>query len=162
MPVAYVTGDLCTFTCDIALHQGNATSRHAAGLAATLFARFPEANVYKSPRSLGQLLVCVVDRRAEPNGPKAIGCCVAQQYPGRANTTDDTPIRRLAALQESLTALQLHYKGRRRVQVSVPFQFGCGLARGDWTQYLACFTRLAQQQPTWTITIVQPMTEKLK
>lgn len=44
--VEVVTGDLLTVEADLIVHQCNCVTKRAKGLAAALFAAFPEADVY--------------------------------------------------------------------------------------------------------------------
>jgi O-acetyl-ADP-ribose deacetylase (regulator of RNase III) len=137
-----VRGDLLTAREQFLVHQCNCVSRRAAGLAAALFARFPEADVYAARRAGHDLAlfghITVHGRVINLYG---------QIAPGRAASPDggsDTAERRLSAFKSGLREVAA-LPGLR--SVAFPFGIGCGLAGGNWPDYFAALQDFAARVP---------------
>jgi O-acetyl-ADP-ribose deacetylase (regulator of RNase III) len=138
-----VRGDLLMAREQFLVHQCNCVSCRAAGLAAALFARFPEADVYAVRRAGHDLArfghITVHGRVINLYG---------QIAPGRAASPDgggqDTSPRRLSAFKSGLLEIAA-LPGLR--SVAFPFGIGCGLAGGNWPDYFAALRDFAARVP---------------
>jgi hypothetical protein len=128
-------GSILDATEDYICHQTNCISQgEAAGVARAIFKAYPYADVYKNrnkPDRPGTIAVCggYDDTRGVVN-------MHAQYYPGRPNCferiNDDAKIRRnyfRKCLFETTKQLP-------DSSFAFPWGIGCGLAQGDWGEYI--------------------------
>jgi hypothetical protein len=100
------------------LHQCNTTSTTSKGLALQIFTTYPTANTYGKKRIVG---TCdVIDRVINLYG---------QESPGKP-TPKETKNTRLDWFKKALSTLDI------KDPIAVPYKIGCGLAGGDWNDYL--------------------------
>lgn len=116
-------------------HQCNCVTRRAAGLAAAVFARAPDANDYARP-----------DARRTPGTAAVHGGRVANLYaqrgPGRP-AAGDSADQRLRWFETALDDLVSKLPTDDKTAVLFPYGIGCGLARGRWADYEAAIERWA-------------------
>jgi len=114
-------------------HQCNCVTNRAAHLAASMFARFPYANIYASrqqPDTPGTIIV-----RGDGKEQRFVIAMLAQYYPGKPkypNSTKDGSLVRRMYFQSCLDKI-------RQIpsldSIAFPFGVGCGAAGGSWDQY---------------------------
>lgn len=134
-----INHDLLTMP-GLLVHQVNSVSRKPKGLSESMFVRFPEADVYKNNVNglpLGRIIV----RGQVVN-------LVGQKYPGKC--IYECREQRLTYFQQGLSEL-LSFAIRENIStVSFPYLIGCGLAGGNWNDYLSFINQFAQKFPGQT------------
>lgn len=115
----------------------------ARGLAASLFAKFPEANIY-AERSAGQ-------RNEDHPGTVTLHGRVinlyGQWYPGQPNHSTDSRAQRLDWFTQGLEDIARRLPREREHYLAFPQNMGCGLGGGSWPQYLQARTHWAGTVP---------------
>lgn len=142
MNLKIITGDLLTSNANFICHQVNATSNGVAGLAYHLFKKYPFANIYKhrtSPDSVGSNIISG-DGSAKQ---RYIVNMLSQYYPGLPgpDNTIDSSQNRLSYFHQCLVDLVKFIKSEKNyngkvITLAFPYLIGCGLAGGNWTDYL--------------------------
>ena len=124
-------------------HQANCESKGARGLAKFLFKAFPDANVY-AKRSTPSTPGSIEERDCDG---RVIVALYAQRSPGlaRSGEGDDSGPARLAWFEESPELLGSLMVARGADRVALPFNIGCGLAGGKWTDYRAKLDAFAER-----------------
>jgi len=107
-------------------HQCNASHNRAYGLASSIFKKYPKANIYSGKnktnnRELGDIII----------RDKIINI-IGQKHQGKPSS-DDTSNMRLNYFKSSLEKIS-KIEGIKRVYL--PYKIGCGLAGGNWDEYL--------------------------
>jgi len=140
-----IQGDLFDSKEQYIVHQCNCKSTgDAAGLAASIFEKYPEANVYLN--------------RQTPSDPGTIevwGKVIAlygQKYPGRASQGYDTAMNREAWFINGLQRISEIPDIR---SIAFPFNIGCGLAGGNWKEYKTMISDFAKDNPSVKVVIYQ-------
>lgn len=138
-PIRHCRGDLLECDADFIAHQCNCVTTRGKELAAAVFKRFPESDIYTE--------------RTEPATPGwnvvrgRVVNMLAQYYPGRARFDKDSSEKRFRWFQECLeglaTALPLKTE-KRPLRLAFPWRIGCGLAGGDWVRYLEALRAFAR------------------
>lgn len=150
--VQYIDGDLLTAPVDYICHQCNCTSTGAAGLAAAIFSKWPEANTYRNKisRVFGSYSY------HSTVGGKVIINLYSQHNPGRADDhgVDSYP-NRLNAFRRSLTSfLESNYNFGMK-KIGLPYMIGCGLGGGNWADYEAIIHQIAEKFPDKVFVVVR-------
>jgi len=131
--ITYVKGDILDSKETYIVHQCNCRTTTPKGLSHQIFKKFPYSNVYKNnPRTLGTI---------EIRGN--IVALYAQDYPGQPRNTNDTRENREIMFQECLDILSGVLK--QGETVAFPDHIGCGLARGNWSNYLKMITDFSEK-----------------
>jgi hypothetical protein len=151
--VGIVDGNLTDATQSYIAHQCNCVTTRSHGLSAEIFYKFKFANVYerrtatkmgtncaKTPDVPGTIEISRPIKETEKKHPAVIAM-FAQYAPGKSyawkfaypSQHDDSEKNRLKWFKECLLLIDLdeHIK-----DVAMPFKIGCGLAGGDWNDYL--------------------------
>jgi O-acetyl-ADP-ribose deacetylase (regulator of RNase III) len=126
------------------VHQCNCTGNRSWGLAAKIFKKWKSANIYSGKnkvetRTPGEIIV-----------REKIINLLGQIHPG-GPSDGDTSLERekfFAEGLEKIAALQ-------PVSVAFPFGIGCGLAKGDWNNYMKMLEDFAQKKSTNFSDLVQ-------
>lgn len=149
-----ITGDLIQAKEKYIVHQVNAVSHFAAGIAATIFEKFPYSNVYASRMEEdkpGDIIIC-----GNGKDERFVVNLVGQFYPGGPSESpiDNEKIRR-----------DYFYKGLLRLakinnleSVAFPYRVGCGIAGGDWHIYqknIENFAKFVYEDQGATVSIYQ-------
>lgn len=136
---------LLSSACSLA-HQCNCTSSRAAGVARSIFDRYPRANTYRTSelRTPGTVTASKAD------GEPTIINMYAQLAPGRPRRAGDSAAKRLLWFRECLTAMQ---ELPDLQSVAFPYLIGCGLAGGAWEAYEEELRRLAAARPDIEVTL---------
>jgi len=128
-------------------HQCNATSNRSFGLSSAIFKKYPRANIYSGKykevdRELGSIIV-----------RENIINMIAQTNPGKPKG-DDSKENRLTAFEkclakigEKISLAESTEKGEENFSVAFPYGIGCGLAGGDWSEYLQRLKDFANLYP---------------
>ena len=134
-----VTGNLLYAKEQYVAHQCNCTSRGVTGVAASIFRQWPTANVYdlrycpKLERRVGNVWVC-----RENNRP--VIAMFAQHYPGGPSSMTVPGTKFVDDDKQRLTWFKTCLKKIAELKpesVAFPHSIGCGLAKGNWNEYLA-------------------------
>lgn len=125
-----VLGDLLESDAQYICHQCNCISKDAAGLAYTLFNRFPYANIYKD-RTVSDV-PGTIKIRGNGEDQRYIINMLAQFYPGRIGYEKDSKESRETYFKSCLDQIsQLD----NLKSIAFPWLIGCGIAGGDWEHY---------------------------
>ncbi len=130
-------------------HQCNCVTHRAAHLSASMFARFPYADVYSGrtdPDEMGTIAV-----RGNGNEKRFVIGMFGQFYPGEVkypSSTKDGYEARIKAFQSCLTNVSLI---EDLESVAFPWGIGCGAAGGNWEKYLAMIQHFSNHVdvPVW-------------
>jgi DNA (cytosine-5)-methyltransferase 1 len=145
-------GDLLEAKETFIVHQCNCICQKPKGLAETVFERFPNANVYEQRRRGSR----------QPDTPGTISVhgrvvnFYSQLNPGKPNREclyGDTRQGRLRWFGNCLEKLYHHMKDQTGVSIAFPWKIGCGLAGGNWKQYLHELKLFAKNHPTWKVAV---------
>ena len=108
-------------------HQCNTTTNNVAGLAYQVFKRYPEAHHHSKEREAGTIEV--------------IGNIInmyGQVLPGGTGVIESRVLR----LEYFTSCLQeLYYKSYKMKSIAFPYRIGCGIAQGNWGDYMDLLTR---------------------
>ena len=142
--IKIVNDDLLKATEDYILHQCNCITRNAAGLAFSLFNKFPYANVYKTRADFsvpGTIQVC-----GNGLGERYIINMFSQYAPGKCwnNSETDTYELRKQYFKSCLSEVA---KIQNLKSVALPVGIGCGLAGGKWEDYYQMISDFADNNP---------------
>ena len=122
-------GDMFSIKYDdenILVHQCNCVTNHAKGLAKTVFDLYPDANIYK-----------LRNECSTPGDINIISPIVnifGQFIPGKPNKRE-TKEQRLEWFKTCLIKLKNELPENIK-SINFPWQIGCGLAGGNWDDYL--------------------------
>ena len=143
--IATIDGDLLSGDYQYIAHQCYATSYNkAAGLAKTIFNKWPYANCYNNTyKTLGTIQVAY--------GVQNVINMFAQFYPGKPRANDDV-IRRLSAFRACLNKISQLQDIK---QVAFPYKIGCGLAGGNWADYERLLCKFAEEA-SFEVLIINP------
>lgn len=135
-------GSILDGTDQYLVHQCNCQTTNSAGLARAVFDKYPASNTYvtgkaRIPGTIDVIKIGVNDRHVV----NLYGQC----KPGRAKHET----RRLewfhSGLDELATVIETEPANKDRiVSVAFPYEIGCGLAGGKWTDYLRLINEFAE------------------
>ncbi len=132
-------------------HQTNCLSTYAKGVAAAIFDKYPQANVYaERTDKLNHR-----DRYARISVHDPVINLYGQIAPGKPNPdprNTDNARHRLGAFKY---ALMLVGKIEGITSVALPFGIGCGLAGGNWAEYERAIERFAANYPSLRVGLFQ-------
>jgi hypothetical protein len=142
-------GDLLEAPVDAIVHQTNCVSHGAAGLAAAVFGKHPEANTYHLNRRVylfGSYEAFIVD-----NAPyRMVVNCFSQVNTGPPSEDlflglRDNATTRLEAVRVAVQAFVQNHPGVK--SIAFPRYFGCALAGGKWDDYYFKMKEFARTYP---------------
>jgi len=127
-----INGDITD--CDQITHivqQCNCTTKYGLGLSKAIFTKYPIANDYENNhlRYPGTINIYKVDTN------KYVVNMFAQRSPGKPNN-NETRQMRLNWFKSCLDELYRSIKAEDAFVIGFPFTIGCGLAGGNWKDYL--------------------------
>lgn len=141
-PVQVRYGNLLDAPEDVIGHQCNLQTAYAAGVAADMFARFPEADCYKAERPREWFGSCQL--RRTPGG-KIVANIFGQVAGGAAGRVQgDSSPERLQAFKNGVR-IALEEARSAGTPLALPFGIGCGLGGGDWDLYFAALAEAAHE-----------------
>ncbi len=116
-------------------HQANCVAvGRAAGIAAAIYAKYPRADIYKDrqvPDKAGTIIV------SEEKYDRTIINMLGQYFPGPVQHSTqekiDSETHRLLYFRECLFEITKAYPNG---SFAFPWRIGCGLAGGDWGEYI--------------------------
>lgn len=134
MTIKLVESDLLESKSKYIVHQCNCITTSAAGLAKSLFDKYPYADIYKNRTKddfPGSIKICGngIDERF-------VIAIFGQYGPGKsclANYSYDNKILRLTYFKNALERIK---EISNLESISFPYGIGCGLAGGNWENYL--------------------------
>jgi O-acetyl-ADP-ribose deacetylase (regulator of RNase III) len=138
--IEFVKGDILDAKEKYIAHQTNSVSNQAAGLAHHIFLKYPYANIYSHRpypyKATGQDLPghCVI--RGDGLKDRLIVAIMGQYFPGSPKSQTsllDSSIVREGYFNRCLVELS-HMNNIE--SIAFPKNVGCGLAGGNWTNYL--------------------------
>jgi O-acetyl-ADP-ribose deacetylase (regulator of RNase III) len=141
-----ICGNLLEADTDLLIHQCNCVTNYPKGLAAEIFKKYPEADIYTC-RKINTL------KKDFPGTIKVIGkiCNLfGQYYPGPAKYNKDSAKLREQWFKQCLTEIA---KLDGIKSVAFPWRIGCGLAKGNWNHYKTMIDDFANQNPHMTVFI---------
>lgn len=138
-----IVGDLFDAPERFITHQCNCVTNRAAHLAASMFARFPYANIY-APRLAPDIPGTIIIR-GDGKDQRFVIAMLGQYYPGSPkfpNSTKDGALVRRLYFQSCLDKiLQLPDLD----SIAFPFGIGCGAAGGDLESYQYMLGKFAEK-----------------
>lgn len=134
MAVQYKRGDLLSSTDDYIVHQCNCVTKGSLGLATQIFKKYPYSNTYKYRKS--HSTPGTIDILGNGKDKRYVINMYSQYYPGPSKYTSDNTIARLEWFKGCLYRIGTEINGRQGVTISFPYLIGCGLAGGEWSDYL--------------------------
>jgi len=140
-----VDGDLLSYVkTHYIVHQCNAVTDQAKGIAETIFKKFPDADIYSdgTKRKLGDVFI----------RGKIINL-VGQHYPGPASRKNDTIEKRVDAFKKGLETISKKIPSNS--SIAFPYNIGCGLAKGDWKVYKKMIQDFANNNKDLKILLVK-------
>lgn len=164
-----VDGDLLSVEADFIVQQCNCLTVRAHGLSDSI-ARALGVDPYATRRAVGRRNLAIEADRSVPGTiqvagrvvnlfgqwrPGAIGTPYFDSYPESPDGRETAALRLqwfragLAALKRRIDCAQC------AVTVAFPFQIGCGLAKGKWSDYEAAIASFAASLPNATVLIVR-------
>jgi hypothetical protein len=133
-------GDIFSIKYDnenILVHQCNCVTNYAKGLAKTVFDLYPDANIYKSRNDYS--------KPGDINIILPIVNLFGQRLPGKPNKYE-TKKQRLEWFKICLINLKNNLPENIKT-INFPWQIGCGLAGGNWDDYLYEINQFASSLP---------------
>ena len=130
--INFIIGDLTEANEKYIVHQCNCTTKSAKGLAATIFRKFPYADVYN----------VIGNRNDIPGTIKVMGNGQKNRYVinlfgqiagGKPKPNKESAEQRLQYFRAGLQKIS---EIQNLESVAFPYLIGCGLAGGDWNLYL--------------------------
>lgn len=120
-------------------HQCNCVTKHAKGLAKSIFTKFPYADTYSKSnivRKCGTIHVKSRKGTCHPDD-KVIINMYAQHYPGKNKYNKPRQTYFQSCLDEIV-------KIQGITSIAMPWNIGCGLAGGNWNIYFLLIRRFAR------------------
>lgn len=159
-----VKGDLLKAPEEYILQQCNCLTVRAHGLSATLASKYPWADPYGDRKGIGSRNLAVLEDRPHPGtikicqGSPNVICLFGQHRPGKFGVSywnsypesnpPESPSQRLFWFRQGLKEVGEAIRGFKRpdrVGIALPYQIGCGLAGGEWEDYLRALEVFAEE-----------------
>jgi O-acetyl-ADP-ribose deacetylase (regulator of RNase III) len=144
MPAKIIDGDLLECDTKYIVHQCNSTSVNSSGIARAIFDKFPYSNIY-APRhdvhyqdAPGTIIV-----KGNGKEQRYVINLIGQFFPGRPSDgiyDEDSYAHRKDYFFQGLKAIS---KIENLESVAFPYLCGCGLAGGNWEDYLKLIDKFA-------------------
>lgn len=151
-----INGNILNFECDIIVHQVNCVTKNCKGLSKFIFEKYLYSNYYKIrkfiPDKPGKTVILKPNK--DEKGPM-VANLIGQFYPGRPGgyykkfynfnnvnikNPDDSKENRLKWFLMGLKDLEKQInkikKYKDYIEIAFPYKIGCGLAGGNWNNYL--------------------------
>mmetsp|Transcript_24468 Transcript_24468/g.31960 ORF Transcript_24468/g.31960 Transcript_24468/m.31960 type:complete len:586 (+) Transcript_24468:53-1810(+) len=137
--VEIISEDILNCSAKYICHQTNCITKGARGLAKAIFEKYPTTNIYKSAtkRIPGEVIINDVG-----NGQQFVVHLFGQDNPGKSRNMKQKS-QRLMWFQDCLEKLSCHVNLNPGT-VAFPFNIGCGLAGGVWSEYLSAIYKFAE------------------
>jgi hypothetical protein len=142
MAASIVQGNLLEASERYIGHQCNCvTSGNGAGLAKTLFRKFPFANVYAG--RMQPSIPGTYSLHGNGADQRRVVNFYAQYFPGKPRKPRDTTEVRLGWLLQSIGAF---VRDQQASEIALPYGIGCGLAGGDQHTFSEALQNLAREK----------------
>lgn len=144
--ITEIDGDITESDAQYIAHQCNCKSNgQAAGLAFTMFEKFPWSECYKSKKP--NITPGTIDIRGNGKDQRFVINMYGQFYPGgmtiSPNNVLDGQVVRQLYFEHCLGQI---YNHKENIQsIAFPAQIGCGLAGGNWMNYKNMIKRFDEQ-----------------
>lgn len=143
--IKIIDGDLLEFVDNYYIcHQCNCKTKTAKGLSQAIFKKFPIANTYISNEERIPGRIEIFDRVINLYG---------QYFPGGPRGKNDSSAKRLSFFKSGLN--QIDEQIEKDENVAFPYNIGCGLAKGNWSDYLDLIDYFAKKSLKRNILIVK-------
>lgn len=172
-----VSGDILNFDCDLIVQQCNCVTVKSHGLAQSIKEKYPYGDIYsrrkkrsenqvKTPDTPGKTVICKPENNlSEPH----IACLLAQFYPGKAGNyyskyykyegldIDDSNKNRVKWFEKALIDLEEQLKKDYTYikDIAFPYQIGCGLAGGQWKNYISLIKEFTKRNNHLCVFIIK-------
>ena len=144
MSIQIKNANLLDATEDYICHQCNCVTTTPYGLSAQIFQKFPYANTYVQRKlNPGLRNFARPDTQSVPGTIDVIGNVInlyAQYGPGKPNGFNDSYEQRKSWFRQCLAQIA----ALSPKSLAVPYQIGCGLAGGVWSEYEAMLNEFVQ------------------
>jgi len=145
-----IEGDIFTTAAQYIIHQCNCETRYCGGLAASIFRRYPYANVYTHRTSKGWYDVPgTISVKGGTSQVRGVINLFGQRHSSLPNSSDDTYDMRLHWFTCAMKAVAT-IPGI--TSVALP-EIGCGLAGGNWSDYFDLLCSWASKHSDIAVTI---------
>lgn len=156
-------GNLLTAQVDVIVQQSNCIGLYPKGIAKDIKDTLG-VDPYVGRRRLDFNLAVEEDRdipgtikllRTNTNYPKYVACLFSQYAMGKPKTYygDETYEQRLKWFKKCLRALSKCLENYEIKTIGFPFGIGCGLAGGNWNEYLAVINDWTEKNKHLTVFI---------
>lgn len=143
--IAIVHADLLTSNEQYIGHQCNCVSKSAAGLAKALFKKYPYANDYKNRKYADIPGTATIHGNGK--NKRFIVNLFGQFEPGAVKSEPRTTWFRQALNQFASLVHDQH------ITFGLPYNIGCGLAGGNWAEYLTILDEFVKSNPNIQLTL---------
>ena len=143
MKIEYITGSILDSKEKYIVNQTNCITKKALGLSDSIFKKFPYADIYTSRAEdnhvdkPGKIIVC-----GDGRSNRYIINLLGQYYPGKPKHKNDTYEMRKKWFIDCLDEI---IKINKLDSIAFPYKIGCGLAGGDWKEYLDMLTTFSNK-----------------
>jgi O-acetyl-ADP-ribose deacetylase (regulator of RNase III) len=161
--MSIIKADLLTVEADYIVHQTNCLCIKHHGIAASIFAKYPESDCYSSRTPIGTRNLATEETRDVPGTVKIVGRVInlfGQWSPGKVGAYNypsynpkETSGMRISWFTGGL--YQIAKKIKTEATIAFPYQIGCGLAGGDWNTYYGMLVEFARRYPRFKVVICQ-------
>jgi len=145
----FVDGNIVDAKEDYICHQCNCISDHALGLASIIFKAFPYADCYSNRK---QDMPGTIDVRGNGQDKRFVIGMYAQKYPGKP-MNGDSANEREKWFEKCLEQISLMEHESKTPSFAFPYRIGCGMAGGDWDNYLTMLDKFGQDHPNYNVVI---------
>jgi len=141
MSVTIIKDTIFNSNEDYIAHQCNCVSITSKGLAMLIFEKYPFANTYINRKGIPSVLGSIDAWKTNSNQPGIINM-YSQYYPGKSQFDNDSKEIRLLSFQKCLNYIkEIPYIK----SIAFPYNIACGLAGGNWEDYLSLIIQFAQE-----------------
>lgn len=146
MKINVIAGDILESKSQYIAQQYNTVTNNYKGLSEAVVKKFPWADFYSEHRKLGTIKIAGNEKQDQ----RMVIAMFAQRYPGKSKFSSDSKEVRAHAFWNCLMQIQMIHDLK---EISFPYNIGCGLAGGDWKEYLAMLERFAEICPNVQVNI---------
>lgn len=146
MSLVWKNGSIVNSSDQYIAHQTNCVSTFAGGLANTIFKQFPYSDIYALRSSGNKDFPGKIIISGNGEDERYILHMMGQYYPGKSKFNDssyiDSPSKRKEYFKQCLEHIA---RLSNLTSISFPFKIGCGLAGGNWPEYLEMLEKFASK-----------------
>lgn len=140
MSVRIISGNLLTTSDTLIVHQTNCQSTGSKGLAKHIHTKFPYANAYKLNRT-NMMGTCQIF--GDGINTRYVVALYGQNSVGKPSSYELAKTREIW-FQQALDSLGIYItQAQITPTIGFPYQIGCGLAGGNWSNYLRMIQQFA-------------------